>query len=140
MLYWATVPPKYKTQLVTWPNHWCLGSEELGGIRVPPHGLRRFLIGLQLPPAQYAILTTVNGELVGCLRHNITRRCLMVEAAWVTPTHRRNGMATLMWERARDAHQTRRAEAMAVTRAGQLFLRAMANHLGPAAFGLVEGI
>lgn len=119
---------------------WTLSSEELGDIRIPPHGLRRFLVDLQSPRCMYAIVTTLpSGQVIGCLRHDVVRKCLMVEVAWVLPSWRRQGVATAMWKHAQEYHQTQRSEAMAVTRAGLAFLRSISATLGPD-LGLVEGI
>ena len=106
-----------------------------------PLGLWRFIVGLESGRVDRLVMVQdERGECIGCLRFSVSvTGALLAGGTWVAPAWRRRGIATAMWKQARKVARTNKVVAMAVSRPGKSFLRAMANRW-PQDFGLVEGV
>lgn len=132
-------PFYYHVNLIPWPNPWCFSSDDMRESQLQPAALRRFIAGLDVAACDRAIMATMPGVgIIGCMRYTMAPGGrLEACGTWVAPAYRRRGVATSMWDEARRSEPLESVCAMAVTRAGQGFLRAMAN-TWPGPFGLVE--
>ncbi len=77
--------------------------------------------------ADEAIVAIEGEQLIGFFRYSFEKRLLHARGTWVAPSHRRQGLATRMWEKALRGCQSQKGpiQVVTVTRAGTAFVRSL---------------
>lgn len=92
-------------------------------IKLPVSAQR--LLSCMEESSDYVVLATRYKVLIGWFRFSVRRGKLFGQGTWVAGKHRREGLATAMWERALKLFKPKYVEASVVSRSGKALMRTL---------------
>lgn len=104
------------------------GGDSNCGALPPKRGpveFREFWATCGLAEADHAVIAVDARRLVGVFRFSVRRDILWAAGTWVASAHRRQGLATRMWEMARDRFAVKLVDVVTATDAGAHFVDSM---------------